>query len=138
METMIGKALLEIDRVLFWACAAYVAAGMFGWVRVDRGAKDLPGNRVKFGPNWIGLACFGVIITMIPSTVRMFWHLQWGLLNLVMPVGMAILLVEFLRVFLAPSLLATKGWSNDIGSERTSTSAGATSLRLIRAEKIAA
>jgi Bacterial PH domain len=93
---MIGKILLDIDRALFWACIAYVVADMFGWVRVDRGAKELPGNRVKFGPNWTGFACLGVIVTMIPATVRMFWHLRWGLLDLVMPVGMSILLVGFL------------------------------------------
>ncbi len=96
MVAMIGKVLLEIDRVVFWPCMAYVVAGMVGWVRVDRGAKNLPGNRVKFGPNWIGFACFGVIITMIPATVKMFWYLRWGLLDLVTSVGMAIGLVGVL------------------------------------------
>lgn len=96
MVAMIGKVLLDIDRVVFWVCMAFTFAGMAGLVRGDRGAKELSGNRVQFGWNWPGFAWLGVMITIIPTIARMLVHQRSGLLGLAPPVCMAILPVGFL------------------------------------------
>lgn len=93
---MIGKVLLDIDRVLFWPCMIFWVAGMFGWVRGDRGAKELPSNRVRFGANWIGISWIGVMITIVPTTVTMFLHQRADHFALVAPIGISIILTGFL------------------------------------------
>lgn len=106
---MIGKVLLDINRVLFWPFIAFFLAGGFGRVHGDRGAKELPGDRVRFGANWIGVSLLGVMITVVPGTVAMLLSRQSDRFAIVAQMGMTIVVLLCLLDFPGTIIVSREG-----------------------------
>lgn len=85
MFAMIWKLLLDIDRGLFWGCAALFIPGMIFGARgrlpasFDRPVKELSDGRVVLRSNWLGLSWFGMLITILPTSLLSYLrgHPNW-------------------------------------------------------------